>query len=176
MADSDHRSLGKNLIVTTESRDKITSHSGVRWQTYRGKLLARNNIFNSCVYIWLGDLLHTLCVTGTGTAQSLKRLGYGLDDRGSRFRFPAVAGNFSRHHRVQNGSGAHPASYLMSTGSSFPGGKAAGACSWPLTSTLQNVFMAWCLVKLRDNFLLLYTTVFNNAQSMVIAVKLFGFL
>jgi hypothetical protein len=28
---------------------------------------------------------------------------------------------------VQNGSGAHPASYPMSTGSSFPGGKAAGA-------------------------------------------------
>jgi hypothetical protein len=37
-------------------------------------------------------------------------LGYGLDDRGSRVRFPAGAGNFSLH-RVQNGSGAHPASY-----------------------------------------------------------------
>jgi hypothetical protein len=28
---------------------------------------------------------------------------------------------------VQTGSGAHPASYPMGTGSSFPGGKAAGA-------------------------------------------------
>jgi hypothetical protein len=37
-------------------------------------------------------------------------LHYGLDDRGSRFRFPAGAGNLSLHHRVQNGSGAHPAS------------------------------------------------------------------
>jgi hypothetical protein len=37
-------------------------------------------------------------------------LGYELDDRGSRVRFPAVAGNFSLHHRVQNGSGVHPAS------------------------------------------------------------------
>jgi hypothetical protein len=37
-------------------------------------------------------------------------LGYGLDDRGSRVRFPTGAGNFSLHHRVQNGSGAHPAS------------------------------------------------------------------
>jgi hypothetical protein len=37
-------------------------------------------------------------------------LGYGLDDRGSRVRFPARAGNFSLHHRIQNGSGAHPAS------------------------------------------------------------------
>jgi hypothetical protein len=33
-------------------------------------------------------------------------LGYGLDDWGSRVRFPAGAGNFSLHHRVQNGSGA----------------------------------------------------------------------
>jgi hypothetical protein len=37
-------------------------------------------------------------------------LGYGLDDRGSGVRFPAVAGNFSLNHRVQTGSGAHPAS------------------------------------------------------------------
>jgi hypothetical protein len=40
---------------------------------------------------------------------------YRLDDRGSRVRFPAEAGNFSLHHRVQNGSGAHPASYPMGT-------------------------------------------------------------
>jgi hypothetical protein len=32
-------------------------------------------------------------------------LGYGLDVRGSRVRFPAGAGNFSLHHRVQNVSG-----------------------------------------------------------------------
>jgi hypothetical protein len=54
-------------------------------------------------------------------------LGYGLDDRGSRVRFPAGAGNFSLHHRVQNDSAAHPATYPMGTRSSFPGGKAAGA-------------------------------------------------
>jgi hypothetical protein len=60
-------------------------------------------------------------------------LGYGLDDRGSRVRFPAGAGNFSLHHRVQPGFGAHPASYPMGTRDSFPGSKAAGAWSWPLT-------------------------------------------
>jgi hypothetical protein len=54
-------------------------------------------------------------------------LGYGLDDRCSTVRFPAGAGNFSLHHRVQNGSGAQPASYLMGTRGSFPRGKAAGA-------------------------------------------------
>jgi hypothetical protein len=52
-------------------------------------------------------------------------LDYGLDDRGSRVRLPVGAGNFSLHHRVQNGSGAHPASHLMGTRGSFPGGKAA---------------------------------------------------
>jgi hypothetical protein len=36
-------------------------------------------------------------------------------------------------YRVQNGSGAHPASYPMGTRGSFPGGKAAGVRSWPLT-------------------------------------------
>jgi predicted GIY-YIG superfamily endonuclease len=54
-------------------------------------------------------------------------LGYGLDDRGSGVRFPAGAGNFSLHHRVQNGPGAHPASYPIGTKGSFPGSKAAGA-------------------------------------------------
>jgi hypothetical protein len=44
------------------------------------------------------------------------RLGAGrLEFQGS---IPAGAGNFSLHHRVQNGSGAHPGS--------FPGGKAGG--------------------------------------------------
>jgi hypothetical protein len=54
-------------------------------------------------------------------------LGYGLDDLGSRVRFTSWAGDFSLHHRVQNGSGAHPASYPMGTRGCFPGCKAAGA-------------------------------------------------
>jgi hypothetical protein len=54
-------------------------------------------------------------------------LGYGLDDRDSRIRFPVGAGNFSLHHRVQNGSGAHPASYPIGTRDFFPGSKAAVA-------------------------------------------------
>jgi hypothetical protein len=56
-------------------------------------------------------------------------LGYGLHYRGSRFRLPGGggAGNFSLQYRVQNGSGAHPASYPMGTRGSFTRGKAAGA-------------------------------------------------
>jgi hypothetical protein len=92
-------------------------------------------------------------------------LGYGLDDRGSRVRFPAGAGNFCLHHRVQNGSGAHPASYAMGTGALSLGVKRPGRevdhsppsdaefkNAWSYTSTPPNVFMAWCLVKHRDNF------------------------
>jgi hypothetical protein len=87
-------------------------------------------------------------------------LGYELDYRGSRIRLPAGAGNFFLHHRVQNSSGAHSASYPMGTGGSFPGGKADHSPpssaevknEWSYISTPQYVFMAWCLVKHRDNF------------------------
>jgi hypothetical protein len=48
-------------------------------------------------------------------------LGYGLDNRGSRVRFLAEAENFSLHHRVQNGSEAHPSSYAMGSRGTFPG-------------------------------------------------------
>jgi hypothetical protein len=53
-------------------------------------------------------------------------LGYGVDDPDSMFRFPAGAGNFSLHNRVQNDSGAHPASYPVVTRGSFPGLKRPG--------------------------------------------------
>jgi hypothetical protein len=65
---------------------------------------------------------------------NIKATDYGLDDRSSRVWFPAADGNFSLHHNVQNGSRAHPDSYPMGTGGSFPGDKATGAWSWPLTS------------------------------------------
>jgi len=52
---------------------------------------------------------------------------YVLEDRGSRVRLPVGTGNCFLHHRVQHGSGVHPASYPMGTRGSFAGGKAAGA-------------------------------------------------
>jgi hypothetical protein len=98
-------------------------------------------------------------------------LGYGLDDWGSKFRFPAGAGNFSLHHRVQNGSGFHPASYPMGTRGSFPGVKRPGReddhslpssaevkNAWAIPPLSQCVFMAWCLVKHRDNFAFTFTS------------------
>jgi hypothetical protein len=53
--------------------------------------------------------------------------GYGPDDPMLGIRFPAGVGNFPLRFRVQPSSGAHPVSYPMGTGISFPGGKAAGA-------------------------------------------------
>jgi hypothetical protein len=46
-----------------------------------------------------------------------------VDGRGPRVRFPARAGNFSLHYRVQDGSGAHPASDTMGTRGSSLGVK-----------------------------------------------------
>jgi len=46
----------------------------------------------------------------------------GLDDWGSRVQFSVGRGDFSLHYCVQNGSGAHPASYPIGSRGSFPGG------------------------------------------------------
>jgi hypothetical protein len=80
-------------------------------------------------------------------AQSVQRLGYVMDDPGSRVRFPAGAGNFFLHHRVQNGSGAHLAPYpigVLSLGVKWPGrevdhsppSSAEVKNAWSYTSTL----------------------------------------
>jgi hypothetical protein len=124
--------------------------------------------FRVRVLIWgpCIDLFILLSFKSRDSSVGIAR-GYGLDDRRSRVRVPAGAGNFSLHHRVQIGSGAHPASYPMGTRGSYPGGKAAGReadhsppssaevkNAWSYTSTPQYAFMAWCLVKHRDSFYL----------------------
>jgi len=50
-----------------------------------------------------------------------------LDDWVLGFNSWWGAGNFSLHNRIQNGSGANPASYQMGTRGFFSGDKAAGA-------------------------------------------------
>jgi hypothetical protein len=112
---------------------------------------------------------YTLFVFKTSLDSSVSiALGYGLEDRGSRVRFPAEAGNFSLNHCVQNGSRTHPASYSMGTVGSFPGVKrpqreadhsppssAEVKDAWSYTSTPQYVFMAWCSVKAQIQLYLL---------------------
>jgi len=43
-------------------------------------------------------------------------------------------GTFAPRHHFQTGSVAHPASYPIGTGISYPEGEAAGAWSWLLSS------------------------------------------
>jgi hypothetical protein len=57
--------------------------------------------------------------------------------------FPAAAADFFLHHSVQNGSGAHPASYPMGTRGYVPGGKAVGAWSWPHLHLVSRSNNAW---------------------------------
>jgi hypothetical protein len=52
--------------------------------------------------------------------------GYGLDNRTFGVLFLGGAGNFSLRHHAQTSFGAHPASYQMGNGISFPGVKWLG--------------------------------------------------
>jgi len=96
---------------------------------------------------------------GAGLAQSLYWLGYGLDDRCSIL---GRGRNYSLRHRVQTGSGAHPAFYPKGNRGSFRELKGLGheghqlppssvevRNAWRYTSTPADVIMAWCSVKQR---------------------------
>jgi len=87
-------------------------------------------------------------------------MDYELNDRDSRVGFLAGTGNFSLHHCVQNGPGAHPASYPMATMGSFPEVKWLGRESdhlplssaevnnaWGMPPLPQYAFVEWCSVR-----------------------------
>jgi hypothetical protein len=65
---------------------------------------------------------HTAWKRSRGSSGSIVS-DYGLGDRAIEVRSPTGA-DFSSSPCVQTGSGAHPASYPMGTGGSFPGGEA----------------------------------------------------
>jgi hypothetical protein len=106
-------------------------------------------------------------------------LGYGLDDRGFRVRFPAGTGNFSLHHRVQNGCGAHTASYPVGTRGSFLAVKRSGSeadHSPPSTAEIKECVElyfhspstpSWrdAQLKHRDNFTFTFTFTFYFKQT-----------
>jgi hypothetical protein len=75
------------------------------------------------LYILVGLLRQRAAV-----AQSVYRVGYGLDDRGSN-PGGGNSGIFSLRHPIQIALGVNLASYAM--------GKAAGGWSWPLTTHLH---------------------------------------
>jgi hypothetical protein len=109
---------------------------GIRESSSSGhEVKTLNDLFRpyDCICLIFSLMVVQICDKSCDTSVGIA-LGCGLDDRGSRIRFPAGTGNFSLHYRVQNGSGAHSASYPMGNRGSFPEGKAAGEWSWPLTS------------------------------------------
>jgi len=92
------------------------------------------------------------------------RLGYGLDDRGSRVRFPAGLGIFFSAIVSRRVLGPiQPIEWVPGVLSlvvkrpepdadQSPPFSAAVKNTWSYTSTPPYVFVAWCLVKHRDNF------------------------
>jgi hypothetical protein len=79
-------------------------------------------------------------------------------------------GCFSLHHHVQSGSGAHPGCWPMGSGVLSSGVRRQGRevnpflpssaevkNAWSYTSIPPYVFMAWCILKHRDNFRLTST-------------------
>jgi hypothetical protein len=107
------------------TRDRTLYFSALGWTV---------TSFAQSVYVthegfWYFDL-YTLYM-GAGIAQWHSA---GLQAGWLEFWVSTGARNFSPHHCVQTGSGAHPASYPMGTTGSFHGDKAARAWSWPLTS------------------------------------------
>jgi hypothetical protein len=61
-----------------------------------------------------------LHLVGGGMAQSVQRLGYGMNGRGIGVLFPARGRDFLLND-AQTGSVAHPAFFAMGTGGRFPG-------------------------------------------------------
>jgi hypothetical protein len=88
--------------------------------------------------------------------------------------------NFSLCHRVQTASGAHPASYPMSTYGYFPGVKAAGTWSYPSPPSSAKVKNTWSYTSNppkptrrgtnRDKFTLLYLTLLTYSRKPTVRI------
>jgi hypothetical protein len=89
-------------------------------------------IGRSCVSIWRShvsspELSNGIRLNLVLVVYSIRcRDGFVFVGIGSRVRFPAGAGNFSLYHRVQNGTGTHPASYPVVPGALSLGVKRPG--------------------------------------------------
>jgi hypothetical protein len=87
----------------------------------------KNIIRNSGTFYTLKNPKSTICVKFSQMWIWIAQwYSAGLRARWSRIRVPARVGNFSLHHRVQTGSGAHTASYPVGTTGSFAGVKRPG--------------------------------------------------
>jgi hypothetical protein len=78
-------------------------------------------------------LSNTFTTLGGRSRGSLVNVLIRLRAGGTRFESRQGLTFFSLLHRVQTGSGTHPASYSVGIEGSFLAGKAAGAWNWLLT-------------------------------------------
>jgi hypothetical protein len=90
------------------------------------QLSNRNEVL--CVDTVFKVSIKTCGSSGAGIAQTVLRLGYGLNDGGL---IPGRGNNgiFSLHHCIHTSSGNYPAFYTMGTRGSFPRGKETRARS-----------------------------------------------
>jgi hypothetical protein len=127
---SKEHGLQVNTDITKYMFMSRYQNPGQNWNMKRGNKASENAIKFKDIRMTVTDHIHNEnkhnLSSGNDSSVGIA-LGYEPDYRGSRVRFLEGAGNFSLHHSVQNGSGAHPASYPMGTRGSFPGDKAAGA-------------------------------------------------
>jgi hypothetical protein len=106
------------------------------WTRWRGKKFPAPAGNRNLERAFLNYLRHEKLTVERDTFCLLERLQHRLTPRIISYFLltPRISGcHIALHHRVQNGYGAHPASYPMGTRVSFPVGKATGAWSWPLT-------------------------------------------
>jgi hypothetical protein len=83
---------------------------------------------NSAFYLLIITAAAAAATTTTTTKTRASSVGIATDfDLDDRISNPGGAEHFSLRHRVQAGSGAHPASYPMGTRGSFLVDKTAGA-------------------------------------------------
>jgi hypothetical protein len=112
----------KEICQGNEFKKYRHEHIAVRWRTRNvtefrlGSLSERD---------WSGDSSMNMRTSLLWGARIAQWFSTGLRAGWSGILVPAGAGNFSLHHRVQTGSGAHPASYPVGTRGSFPRGRAA---------------------------------------------------
>jgi hypothetical protein len=112
-----------------------------------------------------------VCIAPRSKQLSVQRLGYGMDERGS---FPGEGDNvisFSLRHRIKTGSGPPQPPIQRIPGDLTPGAKRPGreadhspptSADNAIPSLPKYVFIAWYLLKYRDNFTFTFTIVTSN--------------